>query len=466
MSVTFTPAKIYRTSSSSNDGENDNLEKKNSVSNVETKLYHKRWFILFLFSFYSGTNAFQWIEYSIISNIITRFYNVSVTTTDWLSMVYMIGYIPLIFPVTWLLDRKGLRVIALLGSTLNALGAIVKIPSAEPHLFWVTMLGQTICSIAQVFILGMPSKIAATWFGPREVSTACSIAVFGNQIGVAVGFLLPPRIVPDVDDVAEIAVNLRYLFIGTAALTSALALLVIVFFKAKPDVPPSQAQAHFLENIRSESYLDSIKQLIFSAPSLLLIISYGVNTGSFYAISTLLNQEILDQYPDKIVDAGQIGLTMVLAGVAGSVICGIWLDRTRLYKKTTVVIYLFTLLLMGLYTGTLNLGYLWVVYLSIAALGFTMTGYLPIGFEFAAEITFPVSEGSSSGLLNASAQIFGILFTISMGKLIPASSVLAGNIFLCGALLIGLMMTVTIKGRLKRLEANGGLPIQSCLTRL
>ena len=84
---------------------------------------------------------------------------------------------------------------------------------------------------------------------------------------------------------------------------------------------------------------------------------------------------------------------------------------------------------MGLYTGTLNLGYLWVVYLSIAALGydmlysknlgltyvnetkrsynsrFTMTGYLPIGFEFAAEITFPVSEGSSSGLLNASAQV-------------------------------------------------------------
>ena len=34
-----------------------------------------------------------------------------------------------------------------------------------------------------------------------------------------------------------------------------------------------------------------------------------------------------------------------------------------------------------------------------------MTGYLHVGFEFAAEITYPESEGTSSGLLNASAQV-------------------------------------------------------------
>lgn len=34
-----------------------------------------------------------------------------------------------------------------------------------------------------------------------------------------------------------------------------------------------------------------------------------------------------------------------------------------------------------------------------------MTGYLPVGFEFAAELTYPESEGTSSGLLNACAQV-------------------------------------------------------------
>jgi len=33
-----------------------------------------------------------------------------------------------------------------------------------------------------------------------------------------------------------------------------------------------------------------------------------------------------------VIDAGQIGLTMVVAGVLGSVMCGIWLDRTKTYK--------------------------------------------------------------------------------------------------------------------------------------
>lgn len=41
---------------------------------------------------------------------------------------------------------------------------------------------------------------------------------------------------------------------------------------------------------------------------------------------------------------------------------------------------------------------------------FFMTGYLPVGFEFSAEITYPEPEGTSSGLLNASAQAWILMF--------------------------------------------------------
>ena len=34
-----------------------------------------------------------------------------------------------------------------------------------------------------------------------------------------------------------------------------------------------------------------------------------------------------------------------------------------------------------------------------------MTGYLPVGFELAAEVTYPEPEGTSCGLLNTSAQV-------------------------------------------------------------
>ncbi|XP_038554125.1 feline leukemia virus subgroup C receptor-related protein 2-like isoform X1 [Micropterus salmoides] len=83
-----------------------------------------------------------------------------------------------------------------------------------------------------------------------------------------------------------------------------------------------------------------------------------------------------------------------------------------------------------------------------------MTGYLPLGFEFAVELTYPESEGTSSGLLNCSAQVFGIIFTICQGKIIDSFGTLAGNIFLCVFLLIGTIMTGLIKSDLRRQNAN------------
>uniref|UniRef100_A0A669FAG7 Major facilitator superfamily (MFS) profile domain-containing protein n=1 Tax=Oreochromis niloticus TaxID=8128 RepID=A0A669FAG7_ORENI len=85
-----------------------------------TRLYHRRWVIVFLFSLYSLSNSYQWIQYGIISNIFTKFYGVEAFTIDWMSMIYMLTYIPFIFPVTWLLDKKGLRVIALIATALNS----------------------------------------------------------------------------------------------------------------------------------------------------------------------------------------------------------------------------------------------------------------------------------------------------------------------------------------------------------
>ncbi|MEQ2314853.1 Feline leukemia virus subgroup C receptor- protein 2 [Ameca splendens] len=163
---------------------------------------------------------------------------------------------------------------------------------------------------------------------------------------------------------------------------------------------------------------------------------------------------IIDQYPGEEVNAGRIGLTIVIAGMVGSLICGVWLDRTKTYKQTTLAVYILTLVGMIVYAATLKQGKLWVVFITAGSLGFFMTGYLPLGFEFAAELTYPESEGTSSGLLNCSAQVFGIIFTICQGKIIDKFTTLAGNIFLCVFLLVGSIMTGLIKSDLRRQNAN------------
>ncbi|TNN26302.1 Feline leukemia virus subgroup C receptor-related protein 2 [Liparis tanakae] len=146
-----------------------------------THLYKTRWMIVFLFSAYSVSNGYQCIEYGSISNIMMKFYGMDSFAIDWLSMVYMLTYIPFIFPVAWLLQKKGLRLTALLANVLNFAGMWIKVASAKSNLFGVTMFGQFVCALSSVFILGMPSRIASVWFGESEVSTACSIGVLGNQ---------------------------------------------------------------------------------------------------------------------------------------------------------------------------------------------------------------------------------------------------------------------------------------------
>ncbi|XP_010225048.1 PREDICTED: feline leukemia virus subgroup C receptor-related protein 2, partial [Tinamus guttatus] len=387
--------------------------------------------------------------------VFVRFYGVSTFAIDWLSMCYMLTYIPLLFPVAWLLDKHGLRPIALAGSALNGLGAWVKLGSLKPHLFAVTVLGQVVCSVAQVFILGMPSRIASVWFGPQEVSTACSLAVFGNQLGIALGFLVPPVLVPNVEDEEKLAYHISIMFFMTAGVATALFILVVIVFKEKPPHPPSQAQALIQSRPPEEySYVRSILRLLRNTNFVLLMVTYGLNTGCFYSLSTLLFVCVCVLSQGEEVNAGRIGLTIVLSGMVGALISGIWLDRSKTYKQTTVVVYIMSLVGMVVYTFTLSLGSLWVLFVTAGVLGFFMTGYLPLGFEFAAELTYPESEGTSSGLLNVSAQIFGIAFTISQGQIMDHFETKAGNLFLCSFLFLGTIMTAFIKADLRRQQAN------------
>ena len=69
-------------------------------------VYSLRWLMLTMFVLYSASNAFQWTQLVIITSILEKYYGVSTLAVYWTSMIYMVLYIPLIFPASWLLDKK------------------------------------------------------------------------------------------------------------------------------------------------------------------------------------------------------------------------------------------------------------------------------------------------------------------------------------------------------------------------
>uniref|UniRef100_A0A3Q1HCD1 Major facilitator superfamily (MFS) profile domain-containing protein n=1 Tax=Acanthochromis polyacanthus TaxID=80966 RepID=A0A3Q1HCD1_9TELE len=121
------------------------------------------------------------------------------------------------------------------------------------------------------------------------------------------------------------------MFYGTAAVSTVLFVLTVIVIKDRPPLPPSQAQAVLPDSPPEDySYKQSIINLIKNKAFILLLVSYGIMTGSFYSVSTLLNQMIMAYYEE--LNAGRIGLTLVVAGMVGSILCGLWLDHTKTYK--------------------------------------------------------------------------------------------------------------------------------------
>jgi len=107
--------------------------------------------------------------------------------------------------------------------------------------------------------------------------------------------------------------------------------------------------------------------------------------------------------------------------------------------------------------------YVYIIYLSYSITyiyGFTlynrlfMTGYLPVGYELAIELTYPIPEGTSSGLLNGGTQLIGFILTSIYSWVFSTMGDLAANMMIVGLLTFGFLLTIFIPTDLKRQAAH------------
>ncbi|KAG5892090.1 hypothetical protein JTB14_011990 [Gonioctena quinquepunctata] len=395
------------------------------------------------------------MEYSIITNIVMKFYKVDALAVDWTSIIYMAIYPIIVVPVSFIIDRKGLRVAALIGGLGTTLAAAVKVLSVRRALFYVVLIGQAIGSTVQVFVLCLPTKIAAVWFKPSEASTACAIGVFGTQLGFALGFLVPPTLVKNSDNIISIESDLRRLCWGLAISMIPVSIAILFFFPSYPPLPPSEAQeqARKIRPPTFSEFFHSFKEILRREGFLFHTLAYGINIGVFASVGTFLNQFVLQYFSNGEEDAGRMAFFAVVCGMAGSVLFGVFLDKTKKYKETTLLVYFMTTLSAVLFLGTLPLGNMSLVYLTYAMFGIFSNSYMSVGYELAVEITFPLNESTATGILNAATQAFGVFAVLGLGKLnerYGAAWALASQVFL---LLIGTYFTHRVPNEMRRQEA-------------
>lgn len=113
------------------------------------------------------------------------------------------------------------------------------------------------------------------------------------------------------------------LLLVQAIFCSFFALLIIISFSSKPKIPPSPSADENLDDISLIELLKGMMKALKEIHFLILVIGFGVSVGSFYAVSTLLDQ-IVSPKGYSSVNTGWFGFIIVIAGIIGAFLMGLF----------------------------------------------------------------------------------------------------------------------------------------------
>ena len=94
--------------------------------NDKTKVYKYRWVVLSTFMFINLTIQILWITFAPITSLAAEFYGESDLSIGFLSMIFMIMYVPLSIPVSWVIDTYGFRKAVSIGAILMGIFGLLR----------------------------------------------------------------------------------------------------------------------------------------------------------------------------------------------------------------------------------------------------------------------------------------------------------------------------------------------------
>ncbi|XP_045473003.1 uncharacterized MFS-type transporter C09D4.1-like [Harmonia axyridis] len=437
---------------------NEDSEIENSIPSKKPDIVldSYRWVIVIIFAAYSGTNFFMFMQFSIIANITKRYYHVDSLMTDATVLVFMIAYIIFFIPVGHFIRKKSLKQTVVISSGLTALGNSLKLFAVSQDRFYLVIISQAICGLAQVFIISLPPQVANTWFGAKEVSIACAIGVMGSQIGIALGCVTSPFLVPDSYNMQEIANGFSTVFTIDNVLSITILVFIILFFRSAPNSPPSQSQIDRIDGYEDGfGYLETFEVLVKIKDYKMVLLTFGLSFGIGNGIGIVMNEMFLHFFPGDGKNLGILLLCGIIAGgVFGTLFFGCILDKTHEFKKVTTFVLVanaisWTGLIMS-YQARSLIG----ASLFIPIMGFFNGSLVVIGFEYATETTYPIPECYSASLLNASIYMVAILAVLVIECVIRWIGFFTGQIIFATLLFTAAGCSFLISSDYRRRDAN------------
>ncbi|CUG93013.1 MFS transporter, putative, partial [Bodo saltans] len=330
-------------------------------------------------------------------------------------------------------------------SLLNVAGAGLKLGLAValPR-YGVLIAAQCVLAVAQIFLLSAPPLVADEWFPPHQRAAATAIGSMANNVGIALGMLLAPLMVTqDTSATSHDFVG----FLVLQLVLSAVPLLGIVF--GMPSAPPpllrgvTQPASH--ENV---STIDAMRRVATTLLALLrhrdyrlLLVSFSISIGSIWAMSSLLAQ-VLQPFGVSNKTAGFMGAGNLAAGAVVAVTVGRWIDKHRSYKAPLLAANFVNALALSIMclgmtlwfpdsssstattsSSSTTTGAKAAIFALYVIAGTAQNTVIPVCFEYAMEVTFPLPNSVPGGLLMAGGNLVALLMVLVGSDMLGSAAV-------------------------------------------
>jgi MFS family permease len=387
------------------------------------KVYGYRWVVLGVFMFINITIQMLWIAYAPITGPAAEFYNVSDLQIGFLSMTFMIAFIPLSIPISWLIDTYGFRRSVGLGAIIMGFFGILRGLAGQNY---TLVLWSTIgIAASQPFLLNAWTTVPAKWFALEERATAVGLVTLASILGTALGMILTPMLAESYS-----IPTVQLIYGGIAAFSAVLFVLLSREKPATPPCPPGmETRALMLDGLK---HAVTVKAFWF-----FLAISF-IGLGIFNGITTWV-ERIINPRGFTPNDAGTVGALLLVGGLIGAVVIPALSDKQ--HKRQRFLYLGFALAIPGL-VGLTFATSSWLLLVSSFWLGFFLVSTFPVGMQYAAEITHPTPEGTSNGMV----QLFGqaaVVFVYIMEKMNNVYGSFNSSLLLAVGLLVLSVLLIT-----------------------
>lgn len=359
------------------------------------RVYRYRWVVLGAFALLNAVVQANWITFAPITDDAAVFYGVSELKIGLLSMVFMVVFVVMSIPASYVIDTYGLRVGVGIGAVLTGAFGLTRGLFASDFA-WV-FASQVGLAVGQPFVMNAITKVGARWFPLGERATAAAVPSLAQFLGIIAAMAATPALF------AGLEMSGTLLFYG--ALSAAGALAALAFIRERPPTPPGEPEIEPRTRVFA-----GLRHILHQRDMLILLTLFFVGLGMFNAITTWIEQ-LVDPRGFDSEQAGHFGAAMVVGGILGAGILSVLSDRLRRRQPFLV------LAVAGMAPGLVGLAFATSYPLLLAAsfvFGFFLMSAYPVGFQYGAEVSHPAPEATSQGLLVLAGQVSGILFILGM----------------------------------------------------